>query len=182
MDRKAGCEYDDAALLTGTPEQFGLLYRRHEDVVMAFFLRRTGRADLACDLTAETFARALGGRARFDRTLGEPLAWLFGIARNVLARSLERGRVDDEARRRLGFPRLAITDDELLRIEELEGEPALRALDGLPVDQRSAIKGRVLDDREYAELASAMRCSECLVRQRVSRGLRTLRSRLGGAT
>jgi DNA-directed RNA polymerase specialized sigma24 family protein len=48
-------------------------------------------------LTAETFACALEGRRRFDRRRGEAGAWLFGIARNVLSRSLEGGRVEDDA-------------------------------------------------------------------------------------
>jgi RNA polymerase sigma-70 factor (ECF subfamily) len=51
-------------------------------------------------------------------------------------------------------------------------------LGSLPDDQRMAIEGRVLEERDYAELASALRCSESVVRQSVSRGLRTLRRRL----
>jgi RNA polymerase sigma-70 factor (ECF subfamily) len=36
----------------------------------------------------------------------------------------------------------------------------------------------VLDERSYAEIAAEMDCSELLVRQRVSRGLKALRSRI----
>lgn len=54
------------------------------------------------------------------------------------------------------------------------------ALETLPGEQRQAIEARVVHEREYLEIAQELRCSEALVRQRVSRGLRTLRSRLAG--
>jgi RNA polymerase sigma factor (sigma-70 family) len=171
---------DDAQLLAGDAEAFGVFYARHEDAVLAFFLRRVRRADLAADLTAETFAAALGSRRTHDPERGEARGWLFGIARNVLASSLRRGRVEDDARRRLGLERLVLDDAALARVEELVGAPALGALEELPPEQRAAVAGRVVEERSYEELAAALRCSESVVRQRVSRGLRTLRSRLEG--
>jgi RNA polymerase sigma-70 factor (ECF subfamily) len=173
---------DDAALLAGDHEAFGTFYARHEDAVLGFFLRRTRRADLAADLTAETFAAALRGRRTHDSERGEPRAWLFGIARHVLASSLRRGRVEDEARRRLGMERLVLDDEALRRIEELAGARALAALAELPVEQQAAVAGRVIGERGYDELAAELDCSESVVRQRVSRGLRTLRARLEGPT
>src|SRR4051794_18242342 len=98
----------DSELLLGDATRFAAFYRRHEDAVLGFFLRRVGAAELAADLTAETFARALEGRGRFDARRGAAAAWLFGIARNVLSRSLERGRVEDEVRRRLGMEPLVL--------------------------------------------------------------------------
>jgi RNA polymerase sigma factor (sigma-70 family) len=170
----------DAELLAGDPEAFGRFYARHEDFVLAVFVRRIGggRPELAADLTAETFAQALAARRQFDASRGEPRAWLYGIARHVLARSVDRGRVEDRARNRLRIERLALDDEAIARIEELTGEMALAALDGLPEEQRLAVRGRVIDEVEYADLAQMLRCSPSLVRQRVSRGLRTLRERL----
>jgi RNA polymerase sigma-70 factor (ECF subfamily) len=59
-----------------------------------------------------------------------------------------------------------------------DGHPALDALAALPEDQRVAVRGRVLSGQDYAELARRLECSESVVRQRVSRGLRTLKTRL----
>jgi RNA polymerase sigma factor (sigma-70 family) len=168
----------DAELLAGDAEAFGRFYERHEDFILSVFLRRCGNAALAADLTAETFARALAGRDRFDATRGEPRAWLCGIAGHVLADSLARGRVEDRTRRELRLERLVLDDEAITRIEELSGEAALAALDGLPRDQRIAVHGRVLDEADYEELARTLRCSPSVVRKRVSRGLRTLRERL----
>src|ERR1035441_7593996 len=88
----------DAELLGGDADAFGGFYARHEDFVLAVFLRRlgSGRADLAADLTSETFAQALASRGSFDVSRGEPRAWLYGIARHVLADSLDRGQVRDQ--------------------------------------------------------------------------------------
>jgi RNA polymerase sigma factor (sigma-70 family) len=180
LPMSTGSVHQDVALLRGGADQFGLFYERHEDFLLSFFLRRCRGAELAADLTAETFARALAGREAFDSSLGEPRGWLYGIARNVLSESLARGRVEDSARRELGLERLSLDDEAIARIQELTGEIALTQLDGLPEDQRIAVRGRVLEEAEYEELASALHCSQSVARQRVSRGLRTLRKRLEG--
>jgi RNA polymerase sigma-70 factor (ECF subfamily) len=106
------------------------------------------------------------------------VGWLFGIARNVLLRSYERGRVDARARRRLGMPVLHVDDVALARIEALDDAPALAALATLPDEQRLAIEARVLAEASYAEIAAALETSEQVVRKRVSRGLAALRARM----
>jgi RNA polymerase sigma factor (sigma-70 family) len=163
------------------PEAFGVFYDRLEVEVLGFFWRATRRADLAADLTAEVFAAALSSVAGFKPQLGTARAWLFGIARHELADAWRRGRVEDEARRRLGLEPLLLSDEALERIDELGGREsagALRLLEGLPEDQRLAVKGRVLEERDYEELAQRLECSQSVVRQRVSRGLRKIRKRL----
>jgi RNA polymerase sigma factor (sigma-70 family) len=44
--------------------------------------------------------------------------------------------------------------------------------------QRTAVRSRVIDGRDYAEIARELNCSELVVRQRVSRGLSRLREQL----
>jgi RNA polymerase sigma-70 factor (ECF subfamily) len=161
------------------PAAFGLFYDRFEAELLRFFLRATRRGDLAADLTAEVFAAALAALGSFDPMRGHARAWLYGIARHELADAWERGRVEDRARRRLGIEPLCLTDADIERIEQLEvSGRALALLEELPADQRAAVTGRVLDEHGYAELARSLECSESVVRQRVSRGLRTLRARL----
>jgi RNA polymerase sigma-70 factor, ECF subfamily len=149
--------------------------------VIAYFRRRTGDAELAADLTAETFAAALAGRRRFAPERGPAAAWLYGIARRQLVTLHRRGHVERRARRRMGMARIELTDEMLERVESIADAERARvevALAALPDDQRDAVRARVLDDRAYDEIAAAGRVSEPTARQRVSRGLAALRAHL----
>ena len=152
----------DAELLelaASDAQAFGVFYDRFEAELLAFLYRATGRADIAADLTAEVFAAALHSVRGFDPRLGSAHAWLFGIARHELADTWRRGRVEDRARRSLEIEALVLSDAALERIETELGTDrgdALELLEGLPDEQRQAIQGRVLDDRDYTELADAL--------------------------
>jgi RNA polymerase sigma factor (sigma-70 family) len=173
---------EDLLAATGTePEAFGAFYRRHLRAVLALLLHRTRDREIAADLCAEVFAAALDGVDRFDPERGPARAWLFGIAQHKLQESWRRGRVEAASRQRLGMPARELTDDDLQRVEELadlgrRGGLARALVDGLPPEQRDAVIARVIDEREYAEIATELECSEAVVRQRVSRGLGRVRS------
>lgn len=174
---------NDADLLRASlrdPQAFGTFYDRLEAPILRYFVRATGRADIAADLTSETFANALVSRQNYRPEAGTPQAWLFGIARHVLADALQRGRVEDDARALLGMEPVSLSDDQLDRIDDLlsSGSRASEALSALPEDQRLAVQGRVVEEREYHDLAAMLDCSPSVVRQRVSRGLRSLRATL----
>jgi RNA polymerase sigma-70 factor (ECF subfamily) len=53
--------------------------------VYAYVAYRIGDGADAEDVTSETFERAVRYRRSYDRTKGEPIEWLIGIARRVLA-------------------------------------------------------------------------------------------------
>jgi RNA polymerase sigma-70 factor (ECF subfamily) len=180
-----GEEISDATLLNASlhdPSAFAAFYRRYAQRVLAYLQARTRNPEVAADLTAETFASALEGLVSFDPTrapAGSAAGWIFTIAHNTLMRSLRRGRVAEEARRRLGMQAgLEIQDPELDRIEALAStEGLVELLAELPPDQRDAVTARVLDDREYSDIATELRCSSLVVRKRVSRGLAVLREK-----
>lgn len=182
-------ERSDEALLEaaagGDDEAFAVVYRRHLPAVTGFFLRRVGDRELAFDLTAETFAAAALGCGRFRAGEGTAWAWLFGIAANKLRESRRRGRVEADARRRLGLEPIALEDSDLLRVEELASTDAGAAeelVDQLPPEQRDAVVARVIEERAYGEIATRMCCSQAVVRQRVSRGLARVKQELGRQT
>jgi RNA polymerase sigma-70 factor (ECF subfamily) len=75
----------------------------------------------------------------------------------------------------------ALDDADLARVDELAGSGGvLELVELLPEGQRAAIRSRVLEGREYADIARELQCSEMVVRQQVSRGLRRLRTELKG--
>jgi RNA polymerase sigma factor (sigma-70 family) len=172
----------DAELLCASDvRSFELFYRRYFEVVLGFFARRTRNPEMAADLTAETFAAALSARPRFRPEQGRADSWLFAIAYHKLADAQRRGVAEDRARRRLGMERVELTDDDVAGIERLaEAEWAGKALAELAPDQREAINAYVVRERSYAEIAHTLHVSESVVRQRVSRGLASIRRRSGG--
>jgi RNA polymerase sigma-70 factor (ECF subfamily) len=173
----------DQQLLKATgkqPQAFGVLYDRHKATVVAYFMARTGNPELAADLTAETFAAALAHRKRYRAKRGPVSAWLFGIARNNLSYARRRQAVEDKARRHLRMPVLDLSTQDLDHTEGLVAstERLLEEFALLPADQREAVKRRIVEEREYEEIATELNCSQSVVRKRVSRGLAQLRTKL----
>ena len=171
------------AFVKGDPDAFVTFYRRHLASVLAFFLRRTGDPELTADLTAEVFAAALLSARRYQPGEKPAVAWLLGIAGHKLTDSRRRGRVEVRARKRLALEPLVIEDEDIARIDQLaaaaDREARLEAaVQELPEAQRDAVLARVVEERPYTEIAERMACSEMVVRQRVSRGLRTLRTQM----
>lgn len=158
-------------------DAFEEFYLAHVDRVLVYFTRRDADVDLAWDLTSETFAVALEQRRRFRGTTAEEeQGWLFAIARTKLSQYHRRGRVENQALRRVGLAALAWSDAELDRVEQLAdlagiGARVREALSALPGDQAEAVRQRVVLQRSYFEIAADLRTSEQSVRTRVSRGL-----------
>jgi RNA polymerase sigma factor (sigma-70 family) len=172
---------DDDLLTTDDPEAFGMFYDRHVRTVLGYFARRTGDPEVAADLTAETFASALAARRRYRRGGAPAGAWLFAIAARRLADYHRRGRVEARAQRALAMERVpvGVEDSEMIRL--LGEDAAVSLLVELPSDQRTAIRSHVIEGQSYADIAGSGNVSEPVVRQRVSRGLAALRSRIGGS-
>src|SRR5947208_13405347 len=172
---------DEELLRSDDPEAFGRFYGRHVRTLLAFFGRRTGDPEAAADLTAETFASALASRRRFRPGRTPAVAWLFGIARHRLADYHRRGRADDRIRRSLEIERRPLATEDVRLIRALSDDRATVLLESLAPDQRSAVAGHVIEERGYGELAAELQVPEVTVRQRVSRGLASMRRGVGGS-
>jgi RNA polymerase sigma-70 factor (ECF subfamily) len=167
-----------ARIAAGDEDAFSAFYRAHVGGVLAFLRKRVGDPELAFDLTAETFAAVVVGASSFSGD-GPAVGWLYGIARNKLRESLRRGRIEDDARTRLGMERIVVEDEGLERVEAAatagESQLALE-LKRLPELTRRALVSRIVTEREYSEIAAELECSEQVARQRVHRGLTRLRA------
>ena len=167
----------DEDLLSATDAfSFEEFYVRHVDMVLGYFARRTGSAEMAADLASATFAAALAGRRRYRPGKGAAAAWLFGIASRKLADAQRKGYAERRMCKKLGMERIDLTDADIAHIEAL-GDSGL--LEGLPSAQADAVRAHVIDERDYGEIAGELQTSEAVVRKRVSRGLATARRRIG---
>jgi RNA polymerase sigma factor (sigma-70 family) len=168
-------EPTDAELLARSGQDaaaYAAFYRRHERSVVAYAGRMVGGdAELTVDVVAETFARAYEARAQLRGDSAR--AWLLGIARFVVFAAFRSGQVERDARARLGMEPVALTDATLEAVADAAGGEAWLA--ELPEDQREAVRRRVLEDQPYETIAHDLSTSPAVIRQRVSRGLSTLR-------
>jgi RNA polymerase sigma factor (sigma-70 family) len=176
-----GDQLSDTQLLVAArscSEPFGVFYERHFASVLAFFRRRVSGPEEAFDLAAETFAAALASVTRFQPGPEPPQAWLFAIARHKLSEAVRSSRVQDEARRALAMQPIRLDDEAIEIIETTARAPVIELLGSLAPDQRVAIEAHHLAERGYAQIAAELRCSESVIRKRVSRGLAVMRAQL----
>lgn len=178
----------DRALLdasrAGDVEAFGRFYARHRAPLLGYLARRVRDPEVAVDLMAEAFASALVAVLDRSRELPPtPVSWLFVIARNLLIDSARRGRVEAGARARLRLEPLVLDDEDLERVAEIAAASDLvRDIAAVLSDAEwEAFRARVLDEESYPSLARRLRCSEAVVRKRVSRARSRLRTAMEGS-
>lgn len=166
-------------------DAFARLYRLHASGFVAFFAKRLRVREDALDLTAETFARAFASRRRFRGSdEQQALAWLYGIARNLLLQHIRSSQIDLRALAKLGIEPRVLEDDEIERLVASDVDTELlqavaQALSTLPPGQQRALVGRIIGELSYEELASKLGVTPQAARARVARGMRTLRAHIG---
>jgi RNA polymerase sigma-70 factor (ECF subfamily) len=166
-------------------DAFADFYALYVPRVSVYFVRRIFDPEVAVDLTAETFALALERRRQFrGRSPEEEQGWLFAIARSLLHGYWRKGRVEQAAVVRLGLERPSLESEDIAYLHRQAGLDSLRgrlaeALGAVRPEQAAAIRARVLQERDYAEIAAEFQTSPDVIRARVSRGLKTMQRFLG---
>jgi RNA polymerase sigma-70 factor (ECF subfamily) len=145
-------------------ERFETLFARFHPEVRAYVLRRAPQA-IVEDVVSETFLVAW--RA-LDSVPGEPLPWLYGVARRTLANH-RRGHLRSAAlSARLARTLTPPLEQEGLLSEQVE--PQLRdALLALTVREREALLLVAWEGLSPAQAASALGCSSAAFRVRLHR-------------
>jgi RNA polymerase sigma factor (sigma-70 family) len=142
-------------------DAFEVFYRQHIEAVRRFVARRVSDPQVAADVTADIFVAAIESASSYRSDRGTPVAWLYGIARHVVAGETRRRMREGRAVRRFSGRRL-LDGDAQARIEdridaerdarrlyramaEMSGKDRalleLVALDGLPVSEAAAVLG-----------------------------------------
>jgi len=156
------------------PACFTELYENNFDRVYAFLVRRVGSRDEAEDLTAEVFHQALAGIGRFQWRGLPFVAWLLGIAGNLL-----RDRWQRAAKQEVQIEADAEADEIAGADDNTEQRALLfQLVDGLPQDQRLVIIRRFAEQRSLREIAQELQRSEGAVKQLQLRALENLRNRI----
>ena len=141
------------------PDAFAELYRRYVNRIHAYAMRRTGSREIAEDITAQTFEKALRGLSRFRWSTGGIAPWLFRIAANELTdhHRREGRRGGDRTARAADRIHDRTVVDDLGSIDVEVDAAALRvALDGLNPRYQRALTLRYLADLDHEAAAKAM--------------------------
>jgi RNA polymerase sigma-70 factor, ECF subfamily len=153
------------------PARFAELYENNFERVYAYIARRVRNREEAQDLTSEVFHKALTGFPRFEWHGLPFVAWLLGIAANVLSDRWQRAAKQQE-----------VVNDDLDQIgieDDIEQRAMLYQLvDTLPDDQRQVILRRFIGQRSLREIATELGRSEGAVKQLQLRALQNLRERI----
>ena len=159
----------------GDTEAFGQLYDHYVTAIFRFIYAKVGTTQLAEDLTAETFLRALRSLHTFQWRGKDFGAWLTVIARNLTndhykARRTRSEFVSDSLPERAD-PGRGPEDDILA---SLSNEELMEAVGSLPVDQRDCVLMRFVQEMSIAETAQVLGRSEGAIKQLQLRAVRSL--------
>lgn len=177
-------ETDEDLLLKiqgGDERAFVTLYRRRQAAIFRFAMHMTGSPAQAEDIAQEVFLTLLRLDCGFDPGRGSLSGYLFGIARKLVLRHQDRGRLDIplESGTEEPFPELAVDDDPLVDLSRREGLEALRrAVLALPRRYREVVVLCDLEEMDYADAAVALGCPIGTVRSRLHRARALLLEKL----
>lgn len=173
----------------GDSQAFEILYERYSQSVLSYLYRMLGNVEDVESIGQEVFLRAFRFRAtyRYPQKLS---TWLFTITRNLAinqARRRRRSPVRNVTELNLdgidisGDPYQVATraTDDLEKQEEIVG--VLKALDGLPTDQKEVIVLGVFQDLSYAEMEEITGTKAVTLRSRMFHGLKRLARTIGGS-
>jgi len=176
-----GNNSDESALIERAKtdsEAFGVLYERHFDRIYNYIYYRTGNIHDAEDLTAKVFFRAIQHIGNYQDRGGPFSAWLYSIARNLLANWYR----DNSKRTMIPIDTMAqihVADGPDLESEIVENREALlAAIKRLPEDRQDLLILKYVNEESNAEIGRILGRSEGAIKSLYHRTLLSLKNDL----
>jgi len=186
-DGNAGREKDLLERIrAGDEEAFIQLYRQRQGAIYRFALQMSGSESLAEDVTQEVFLTLMREATHFESARGPLAAYLYGIARNLVADHLRRTRSEStlvrDGEEGEGAAHLRAPGDLLTDMTRREAAESLRqAILALPEHYREVVVLCELHELDYARAAKILGCAVGTVRSRLHRARELLARKLGAA-
>jgi RNA polymerase sigma-70 factor (ECF subfamily) len=184
-------EQDLVRRAASEPDAFAQLYRMHVDAIHGYAHRSCGSRDVAEDVTAATFERALRSLDRFEWREPGIRPWLLRIASSEVANHYRQERRGTTPRAQMLLSDAARLDDGSVgRADDPEAmfsseslEHMHRALATLRPRYQEAITMRYLAGFSAEDTARVLGCSKGVLAVTLHRAIAALRSamRSGGA-
>jgi RNA polymerase sigma factor (sigma-70 family) len=166
-----------AAARDGDAESFGALYERHARTIYNYLFRRLADWSEAEELTSVVFLEAYRRRDEVSVAEGKVLAWLYGVATNVLRNRRRALRRHRQALSQLppSPPSPDIAGDAVARVAAAEEMRALlRRIESLPRAQQDVVVLCLWSELSYEEAAVALGVPVGTVRSRLARARQAL--------
>jgi RNA polymerase sigma-70 factor (ECF subfamily) len=182
-------EDDDGGLLAaarGDIGSFEKVYRRYVGRVTAYAATRCASAADVGDVVAQTFVRLLRVADRYDPDRGEPGAFVFAVAANVVRDHHRSTRRQRQLVHRLAGRDLLDDADEIelvdAAIDAARAAPAAeRALDTVSVSEEEILR-MIADGASPSEAAVVLGISPVAARGRLFRARRRVKAQLTGTS
>lgn len=147
------------------------IYSQYAKMIYGFLLIRTGKEDLAEELTQETFYQALKNLSSFDGKSALS-TWLCGIAKNVwytyLKKQKKCSHIPLEDIRGLSEPLSIPLEQEVMN--RLESERVKQAMDRMKEPARTVLYLRLIEDLSFRQIGEIMEKKETWARVTFYRG------------
>jgi RNA polymerase sigma-70 factor (ECF subfamily) len=169
----------------GDEQAFVQFYRRHQGLVFRFALQMSGKTEIAEEVTQDVFMVVMRVPMQFDSNRGSLGAYLYGIARNLVLRSLDRDKpyltvLDDPENDYSGLT--AGEHDIATQLAQSERIEALRlAVLTLPPAYSEVVVLCDLHELDYADAATVLGCAIGTVRSRLHRARALLMEKMRAA-
>lgn len=155
------------------PDAFEAFYREHVAAVTRYVARRVDDPQVAADLTADIFLAVIEHADGYRPDRGPVIAWVYGVARNVIANHQRRRTRELRAVSRIRG-RALLDADSLARMEErIDAERELRrvyrALGELSPRDRRLFELVAVDGLSVTEAATALGVKPGTARVRLHR-------------
>ena len=154
------------------------LYDRHSPLLFALIVRIVRDRAEAEEVLQEVFLAVWTKAASYNATLGSPVGWLVGLARNRGIDHLRTGGVRARTLERVEAPPGGDNPEEAASRSQERGR-VRSALDTLPDEQRALIEQAYFRGMTHSELAEAFALPLGTVKTRVRAGMQALRRQLG---
>lgn len=166
-------------MIAGDEEAFVLIYRRWNGAIYRFALHMSGSPEIAEEVTQDTFLVLIRNARDYETTRGPLVAWLLGIARNLVRQAIGATRETEpieESRFAVDATGASDALDDLSRRETIEA--VRQAVLSLPPAYREVAVLCELQEMEYRDAASILKCPVGTVRSRLHRARTMLISKL----
>lgn len=157
-------------------QEYQQIFKELYRPIRNFIYFRCGDADLAEDITQDTFLKLWETRSKIDKSTVK--AYLYKIAQNNTINYQKRQQLLYKFQKKAALDREFDTPDKMMEINQYE-EKLLKALAMLPEGGREVFLMNRLEDLTYVEIAERLGLSVKAIEKRMSKVLKILREHLG---